>query len=154
MAAFKAVIGGVLGMGISFVVNSTLAEISINPFFSVYFGLLFAVVGGIIVWRVRSSPVPDDRSKFFLAFGCLVILAGVLCFVLEKNWFVGLSPYTKVPLYAVLGTAISFSLAFAVVDLVNYLKFCVNPLETKAAIHTPDQVLAVLDWCLALSSAA
>ena len=44
--------GALLGAALSFVVNCTLVEISLNPFFSFYFGLLFLV--GLVVSGLRA----------------------------------------------------------------------------------------------------
>lgn len=115
------VIGAVLGMGISFIVNSTLAEISISPFFSVYFGIVFSIVGGMIIWRINQQEDMDSNRRMGLyLFGGLVILSGIVSILLEKNWFLGLSPGNKIPLYGVLGISVSFALTFAIVDLINY----------------------------------
>merc|ERR1712129_641312 len=50
-------VGILLGVIISLIVNCTLVEISISSFFSLYFGILFIVVGGIILWRIFSQEI-------------------------------------------------------------------------------------------------
>ena len=52
----SSVFGGiVLGIVVSWVVNCTLAEISFNTFFSVYFGILFTAIGGTSCPSARQS---------------------------------------------------------------------------------------------------
>merc|ERR1719305_703090 len=62
-----ALIGMGIGALISFVVNCTLIEISLSPFFSFYFGLLFMAVGFLIFFRAGSINVdpmqPDEGAK-------------------------------------------------------------------------------------------
>lgn len=65
------------------------------------------------------------------------MFAGLLCFVLESKWVVNMSHTTKVlltfernqnvslaffqvPLYTILGVAVTFALLFSIIDLVNY----------------------------------
>lgn len=120
-------VGGFSGVFISFIVNCTLAEISISPFFSLvrdmqYFGVLFIVVGCVMIWRLSQKPQDSDRKRnYLLALGIWVTASGFLCFMLEKDWFVGLGWHTKIPMYSILGVAVCFALAFSLIDLINYL---------------------------------
>lgn len=81
----------------SFTVNCTLVEITINGFFAFYFGVLFLVVAGFIVMRVRTNDHP--HQKLLIALAVLVAGSGLSCFLLERNWFVGVSAIAKAPLY-------------------------------------------------------
>lgn len=147
--------GAILGVGVSFIVNSTLAEISISPFFSVvianqYFGLLFTVVGLTIIWKVRSSSSEEAKRQYFLLLGYLVVASGILCFLLERNWFIGLSATMKIPLYAILGISVSFALVFAIVDLVNYISGYFYIYEHRVLISNPQQLFGVLAMSIAM----
>lgn len=145
----SSIVSAVAGVLISFLVNATLAEISINPFFSIvrktqYFGLLFTCVGAAIVWKTNKQTAMDEtRKKLMLGFGGLVVLAGLLCFLLEKNWFSSLTPTSKVPLYAILGVAVCFALSVAFVDSVNLCGglICIN---ANAVVESPRQVYIVI----------
>ena len=72
-----------------------------------------------------------------------MVISGILSFVLEKNWFVGMGPTWKIPLYGILGTSVCFALTFAIVDLVNYVSGYFSYTE-KAYIENPRQILSVL----------
>lgn len=130
--ALSSGIGGLAGVFISFIVNCTLAEISISPFFSLvrakqYFGVLFIIVGCVMIWRLTQKPSQDsDRKRnYLLALGIWVTASGFLCFMLEKDWFVGLGWHMKIPMYSILGVAVCFALAFSLIDLINYtLSLC------------------------------
>lgn len=50
----------------------------------------------------------------FVAFNAL---AGLLCFLLERDWSHGLSAHSKVPLYMLLGSCLAFSVNFATLDV-------------------------------------
>jgi len=60
-----------LGIVVSFTVNCTLVEISINEFFASYFGILFLIIASLILWRVKTG----DHPKPYL----LVSFAMVVC---------------------------------------------------------------------------
>mmetsp|Transcript_39156 Transcript_39156/g.124477 ORF Transcript_39156/g.124477 Transcript_39156/m.124477 type:complete len:233 (+) Transcript_39156:63-761(+) len=150
-------IGVLLGIIISLIVNCTLVEISISSFFSLYFGILFLVVGGIILWRIFSQDAGDGmgttaQRKPLAAFALLIILSGLICFTLEQQWYHGLSPILKVPLYVILGTAVAFALTFSVVDLVNYVLGFLQVSVAKPFVESAAQVYMVLATALAMGA--
>ena len=49
------------------------------------------------------------------------MISGVTSFLLEKNWFIGISWHFKIILYGIIGASLTFSLAFAFVDITNYI---------------------------------
>jgi hypothetical protein len=78
---------------------------------------------------------------------CLqVLVSGLLCFVLEKNWFINMSPGLKVPLYSILGVAVCFALLFSIIDLLNYCcGMCqANNEDVKPLVETETQVYLVV----------
>mmetsp|Transcript_56310 Transcript_56310/g.163321 ORF Transcript_56310/g.163321 Transcript_56310/m.163321 type:complete len:233 (+) Transcript_56310:117-815(+) len=142
-------VGVLLGIIISLIVNCTLVEISISSFFSLYFGVLFIVVGGIILWRIFSQEAGDGmgstaKREPLTAFALLIIASGVICFSLEQHWYRGLSAVLKVPLYVTLGTSVAFALTFSVVDLVNYSLGFLQVSVAKPFIESSSQVYMVL----------
>jgi len=147
------VIGGMLGIVITTVVNAALIEISISPFFSMYFGGLFILVGCLIMWRVLShdSADPMMMKKLHLSiFAGTIIISGALCFLLDRHFFVSLTPGMKVPLYMILGLAVAFALTFSIVDVLNYLLgFCQNAVA-KPIVESSQQVYLVLVVSLAM----
>merc|ERR1719174_2662895 len=149
----SAVIGGALGVLISMVVNLALIEISISPFFSMYFGILFTLVGCLIMWRVLSHEADDpmQMKKMHLSiFAGTIILSGLLCFLLDRRMFVGLAAWMKVPLYMTLGLAVAFALTFSIVDVLNYvLGFCQSSIA-KPIVESSNQVYLVLVVSLAM----
>lgn len=149
----SAVVGGALGVVISMVVNLALIEISISPFFSMYFGILFTLVGCLILWRVLSheGTEPLQMKKFHLSiFAGTIILSGALCFLLDRRMFVGLAAWMKVPLYMTLGLAVAFALTFSIVDVLNYiLGFCQSSIA-KPIVESSQQVYLVLVVSLAM----
>lgn len=150
--AVSMVVGGALGVIISMVVNLALIEISISPFFSMYFGILFILVGCLIMWRVLSYELtaqgghdPLQMKKIHLSiFAGIIILSGALCFLLDRKMFVGLSPWMKVPLYMTLGLAVAFALTFSIVDVLNYIMGFCQSTVAKPIVESPQQVYLVL----------
>jgi len=141
--ALAFVVGAVLGIGASFTVNATLVEISINDFFAVYFGMLFIIIAGILFWRVKSGDHP--KPYLLMGFSMMVMLSGLLCFILEKDWFIRMSPSLKVPLYSMLGISVCFALLFSVIDLINYCTgLCCQGPNSKPLVETETQVYLVV----------
>lgn len=79
------------------------------------------VLGSLITFRVYKQSPSVAVKRFFLPFGLLIVLSGIICFVLEENWIFKLKPHSKIPLYGILGISVSFALNFAIVDLLNYI---------------------------------
>ena len=120
----------------AFVVDSTLVEISTNAFFSLYFGVLFMIIGIIIATRVHKSAYESFHRKLLLAFSVLIVVSGGLCVVAQRHTF-HLSPPAKVPLYATVGISVTFALVFSTVDMLNY---CAG----TPLVDTPSQIIVVL----------
>lgn len=151
-------VGVLLGIIISLIVNCTLVEISISSFFSLYFGVLFIVVGGIVLWRIFSQEAGDSMGastaerKPLAAFGCLIIFSGIICFTLEQQWYHGLSPIVKVPLYTILGTSVAFALTFSIVDTLNYALGFLQVSMAKPLVESQMQVYTVLIAALVMGA--
>ena len=145
-------VGILLGIVISLIVNCTLVEISISAFFSLHFGFLFIFVGVIILWRMFSQDGAADmqggKRTPLIAFACLIILLGVLCFTPEQQWYHGMSPILKVPLYTVLGTSVAFARTFSVVDLVKFAFGFLQVSVAKPFVESAFQVYMVLATAL------
>ena len=172
-AVLSGFVGAILGLAISLIVNSTLVEISVSPFFALYFGLLFMSVGGIIIYRLNGAAwltgsssaaldadqtlllAPEDeqlRKKQLTFFASLILVSGFLCFLLEKNWFVGLSWSAKVPLYTVLGVSVAFALVFSVVDLVNYVMGFLRASVARPVVESSHQVYLIMTIALIMGA--
>ena len=171
-AVISGFVGLCLGIAISLIVNSTLVEISVSPFFALYFGLLFMSVGGIIIYRLNGLSLfignslsleddssmmlaPEDetrRKKQLTFFAGLICFSGFLCFILEKNWFVGLSSTMKIPLYTILGISVAFALVFSIVDLVNYLMGFLRASVARPIVESSHQVYLIMTMALAMGA--
>ena len=146
MSALLSVAGGVvLGIIVSWVVNCTLAEISFNTFFSVYFGILFTAIGGVIIWRIRSKahPIAKMMRRILTGFAVMVIISGSLCIFLDTHWFHFRAIY-KIPLYSILGMSVCFAFTFSFMDLLNWLVGTCQNSDTIALVESKEQVHLVL----------
>jgi len=146
--SISVVVGALIGVLISFTVNCTLVEISINAFFAIYFGVLFIVIAAVLLWRVRTG---DHPHPWVLAgFSTLVLLSGFICFFLEAGWFINMKPAWKVPLYSILGVSLCFALMFSIIDLINYCTDCECCRMPKALIETETQVYLVVGTAMVM----
>lgn len=109
-------IGSTLGIASSLMVNSALVEVSCSPFFAVSFGLLFLTSAATVGWQLRHEANARNFCLLLL-FTLLNAISGIVCFFLERDWSHGLTPRSKVPLYALLGMCLAFSVNFSVLDL-------------------------------------
>ena len=48
-------IGAILGVFLAFAINAVLIQISINPFFNIYYGVLFALLGLMLTYRINQK---------------------------------------------------------------------------------------------------
>ena len=114
------VIGGLTGVVSSFIIACTLVEMTVNSFFSLYFGLLFLLISGLLYCRLQSSHQPQpQRHLVLLMVVALVFLAAVTALLLHP--LLGILPYLlKIPVYALLGLALTFAFYFSLLDIVNY----------------------------------
>lgn len=142
-SAISGIVGLFLGIIVSLVVNCTLVEISISAFFALYFGILFIVVGLIILWRVKVH-TRDKTENALNIFAYLIIAAGFLCFFLEKQWYFHLSPIIKIPMYTLLGVAVAFALTFSVVDMINYVLGFLQTSIAKPLVDSARQIQLIL----------
>eukprot|EP00397_Hematodinium_sp_SG-2012_P065092 GEMP01093694.1.p1 GENE.GEMP01093694.1~~GEMP01093694.1.p1 ORF type:complete len:248 (+),score=26.07 GEMP01093694.1:53-745(+) len=141
------IVGAIIGIFETLVVNLALVEISISPFFSLYFGILFLIVGGLIFLRVHNHDhlYTDQYQKMCLmVFAGAIIFSGFLCFLLDRRMFAGLASWLKVPLYGILGLSIAFALTFSAVDVLNYLLGFLQQEVAKPLVESTTQVYLVL----------
>lgn len=145
-------VGVFLGIVSSLIVNCTLVEISVSSFFSLYLGIVFITVGVVILWRinVNADQSGQGRKLQLTFFAGLIVFSGVLCFVLKRNWFVGLHPIVKVPLYTILGVSVAFALTFSLVDVVNYIFSFFQPSVSKPLVESREQAYMVLLFTLVM----
>lgn len=93
------IVGGALGGFISLIVNACLLEITLNGFFTIYFGIIFLAVGGFMgvtsYQKISQSQNPnspdqtfmkEEKSYFFLNIAIVLLVSGVLILFLERSW--------------------------------------------------------------------
>lgn len=146
--ALAGAVGAVLGMMISFAVNCSLIEITLNGVFALYFGVLFMIIGALVFQRIRSGDHPHPIILY--TFAGMTFLSGLLCFLSETSFFLYYSAVVKVPLYALLGISICFALVFSLIDLINYFAgFCQGD-ASRPLVENDTQVLLVALTSVAL----
>merc|ERR1719476_729468 len=90
------------------------------------------------------SPGSAPKRTPLTVFALLIIFSGFICFTLEREWYHGLTPLMKVPLYTILGTSVAFALTFSVIDLVNYILGFLQVSIAKPFVESASQVYMVL----------
>lgn len=148
-AIISTICGAIIGILCSLIVNCTLVEISLSPFFAMvnthliqYFGSLLIIVGFIIIWRLNSivSHEALRRRTHLRLFALSIILSGLLCFILERNWFTDLPLLLKTIVYTIIGISVSFALTFSIVDIVNYFIGLLESTIAKPLVESKSQV--------------
>ena len=72
-------------------------------------------------------------------------MSGLLCFILEKDWYFHLHRLLKIPLYSILGISVAFALTFSVIDLVNYvIGFLQGDTLARPWVESQNQISLVL----------
>jgi hypothetical protein len=113
--ALALVLGGFLGLVVSFLVTTCLLSIFTSPAFAVYFGLSFAVLGAGILVRVQTQPTSGRRIALSV-FACLVMVSGVLCLALRPSWLG--STFVRILLSSLFASCNAFMVTFILVDVV------------------------------------
>lgn len=150
-------------MAVGWCVNAAMVEISINSIFAAYFGLFFCALAGVIAVRVSAFPAGAHRPAL-LVLAALMGVSGLLCLAYQRHWFFSLGGGARVPIYALIGATLAFSLTFATAELLNYAAGAGGPgsgggsgggavRANAAPVQTPTQVvlLAVSSILLGLA---
>lgn len=152
----SALAGAVLGIIIGWCTNAAMVEISINAIFALYFGFFFLFLAGVITWRVLTFSQAANRTALLVLSG-LMGLAGLISIVYQRHWFFSLSAAFRVPIYMVLGIALSFALSFAIAELLNYASSSsgsgsgtVAQRAQSAVVQTPQQIMLLAASSVAL----
>ena len=128
-------VGGSLGVLSSLMVNSSLVEVSCSPFFAVAFGLLFMTSAVMMALQVLMVGSAVRNRTLLICFALGNLLAGITCFLLERDWSKGLTKNGKIPLYALLGSCLAFSVNFSSLDLL-----------ARCEVFTSSQLLVRAEW--------
>lgn len=148
--------GSLIGIIISFIVNAALVELTLNPFFSIYFALLSISIGAIIYWRVvnRETPDPDNvYQKQLATFSYIVISSGIFCFFLTQKWFPSLPSLFKILIYSILGISVSFTLSFTLVDVLNVVVGLFQSSAAKPLVQSLSQIRLVVFMTILMGGA-
>jgi len=141
------IVGGLLGMLVAFMVICSLVEISLSFFEAVMFGIVLLFVGGFMIWRAASMEEGQPRTCFRImmgAFGAAVGVAGLCCFGLQEGWGTSMSTSSKVPIYFLLGTTLSFSVIFGFGEIVNMcVAHCVSE-EARPVFNSSKQIMLLV----------
>ena len=157
----SAIIGGSIGLIGSLIVNACLLEISLNGFFTVYFSLIFITVGAFMLYRSRqreeqsaNAPVDneqtfmrEEKNMFFQYASGFVLLSGVLCLLLERNWARSFPYILKVPIYGMVAMSLNYLVLFAIIDLVNFVCSYLQSENSLNVVESNDQILTLLATC-------
>mmetsp|Transcript_38735 Transcript_38735/g.95313 ORF Transcript_38735/g.95313 Transcript_38735/m.95313 type:complete len:232 (+) Transcript_38735:182-877(+) len=140
--------GTCIGAFIALIVDAALFEIGESAIFACIFGTCLVIIGGTILWRVK--PQRGDKMTrwrmMVMVFSGGVLVSGLFCFLLKKDWLVSLSPDVKLPMYSMLGTSLCFALTFSVVDILNNTSSCAAqaPHNNVPMVQSSKQVYVVL----------
>ena len=168
-----AAIGGTIGATGSLIVNACLLEISLNGFFTVYFSLIFLIMGGFMLYRAVQKTktqaesqqggntatgqtstnldqtfMKEEKNYVFVASAACVLISGVLIFFLERNWTRNFPYLFKVPIYTVVAMSLNYLVLFSIIDFVNFICSYLQTQHSLNIVEAPDQVLILLANCM------
>eukprot|EP01068_Selenidium_serpulae_P005552 Selendium_serpulae@DN4077_c1_g1_i2.p1 len=111
-----------------------------------------AVASAVVGAMPHGAQSLAPRKRQLMFFSLLIVTSGVLCFVLEKNWFIGLPTALKIPVYMLLGSSVSFALVFSLVDVVNYVLGFFQHQSARSLVESKQQVNMVVLVALVLGA--
>lgn len=151
--------GGACGFISSLLINACLLEISLDGFFTTYFGVIFGICGSFMLYRARkelsdnNNIDPDntfmkkEKNQFYLLASVIVLLSSILCFFLDTKWPNRVNFVFRIPIYVTIGTALCFTIIFGILDIVN---FCLSYFQSQNALNiveSQDQIISILINC-------
>ncbi len=103
----------------------------------------------------KRSDIMFSKPEILYVFAGLMVLSGVMCFLLQKDWFVGLHYIWKIPFYMLLGVSFAFVVMFIIADCLNYCMLtCASPNPSaRAIIESPQQIYVLTGAALLMGSA-
>lgn len=123
---------------------------------------MFIIVGSLILWKsliksdknqgsdilfsvgITHSNVKQTKQTSFVVLSILVVISGFTSFILDQNWFMRMNYIYKIPIYSLLGISISFTLAFILMDMINYIAYNFQNDYSKPVISTQNQYSFIL----------
>ncbi len=89
----------------------------------------------------------EEKNNFFLLASYLVLLSGIMCFFLERNWTEGFPYLLKVPVYVIVAMSLNYLILFAIIDFVNYICSYAQSQNSLNVVESQDQILTLLINC-------
>ena len=69
-----------------------------------------------------------------------MVVSGLLCFLLQKSWFVQVNYKWKIPFFALLGVSFAFIIIFLFADCINYCALTCPRSQPRPMIESTHQV--------------
>lgn len=93
------------------------------------------------------------KDRILYAVSLIVLFGGVLCLLIDFEFTARQSFFIKLPMFALIGTGLSFAVVFTSLDVLNYLFIYFrmkkgDPDSEKGLIESDRQILAVLYNCV------
>lgn len=132
---FSVMVSIIISIAISFLDNFTLFEIARSFYFALYFSFFFFIIGVFILSKsyrnyitkfqhtdfIQLEQRDTLRFKYIFILGCFIILGSLFSIILHMNYVYTMNYKLKIPLFAVIGIAITFSIAVSMIDVINLL---------------------------------
>merc|ERR1712216_976675 len=100
-----------------------------------------------MIWRATTMHEGQPKPCFRVmmgGFGVAVGVAGVCCFGLQEGWGTSMSTQSKIPIYFLLGTSLSFSVIFGFGEIVNMLVAHFVQGDTKPVFNSSRQIMLLV----------
>lgn len=86
-----------------------------------------------------------SRKPSLFLFSTLVLISGLVSIsLLEHQWYRKFSPFSKIPVYILLGITLNFAIIFGFIDLINYLIGLFQSSYSKTIVESQIQIFWVL----------
>ncbi len=160
-------LGAVIGAVTTLSVDGCLFEITLNPFFTFYFGLMFIIIGGLMLFNIfKKTPQEEvmesfsndqsflkrEKDSLILLTAVLIIVSGIACFFLRNNWSEDFYLIPKLVVYLMIGISLSYIVIFGIIDFFNFLTTFFRSNNSFAFVESRDQILTLLVTSIVLGS--
>ena len=101
---------------------------------------MFIFLGCVICIKITGNDNLSLKKPYLGLFAATLVVSGVISFTLEEDILLRRGKVYKIITYGLLGIALTFSIVFALVDVLNWMCAYFQPVNSRTLIETQKQV--------------
>ena len=103
-------------------------------------------------FNTNISYISNEKNYIIFITSIIILISGVFCFFLRKNWTRNFYLIPKIFVFLYLGISLCFLLLFGVLDFFNFLLTFFQNENSLAFVETKDQSITLLIFSIVMGS--